>query len=129
MKPNRNFFEKLIKKKLSLNKKKIINILNKICNKYEIPNIIITLGNKGSVYFNLTNKNFIKTKALKIKAIDITGAGDIFGSTFFHYILKRININKTLQLSNIASAISVSKFGTVSVEESKIYSKFKHAYF
>jgi rfaE bifunctional protein kinase chain/domain len=130
IKPNKIFFENLSNQKIKLNKKKQLkNILYKICKKYQIPNLIITLGNQGSIFFNLANNNFIKTKPLKVKETDITGAGDIFGSTFFNYILKNYNIKKTLILSNIASAISVTKFGTVSVKENKIYHKFNNEYF
>jgi rfaE bifunctional protein kinase chain/domain len=130
IKPNKIFFENLSKQKIKLNKKKQLkNILYKICKKYQIPNLIITLGNQGSIFFNQANNNFIKTKPLKVKETDITGAGDIFGSTFFNYILKNDNIKKTLILSNIASAISVTKFGTVSVKENKIYNKFNNEYF
>lgn len=130
IKPNKIFFENLTKKKIKLNKKyQLTNILNKICKKYKIPNLIITLGNQGSIFFNLNNNNFIKTKPLKVKALDITGAGDVFGSTFFNYILKNVNTKKTLILSNIASAISVTKFGTTCVKENKIYNKFNNEYF
>ena len=130
IKPNRIFFENLTKQKIKLNQKKQLrNILTKISEKYKISNLIITLGNQGSIFFNLKNNKFIKTNSLKVKAVDITGAGDIFGSTFFNYILKNVNPKKTLILSNIASAISVTKLGTVSVKENIIYSKFNNEYF
>ena len=49
--------------------------------------------------------------SIKVKALDTTGAGDIFHGAFTYGIAKKIDYEKTLKLANIAGAISVTRIG------------------
>ena len=87
-------------------------------------NIVVTLEDKGCLY-----KNEI-ISSIKLKAIDSTGAGDIFHGAFTYYLSKGYEIKKVLKLANMAGAISVSRIGTrnsiPTLEEMEaVYNEFK----
>ena len=50
--------------------------------------------------------------SIKVKAVDSTGAGDIFHGAFVYGLTKKWNIDKILKFSNIAGALSVTKLGS-----------------
>ena len=85
---------------------KILDFLNK---KYKETEIILTLGNKGSIYS--FNGNMIKIDAKKIKTIDSTGAGDTFIGYYVASIAKGLNTEESLKRANKAAAISTTKLG------------------
>lgn len=70
---------------------------------------MITLGEKGGVYFS--NFNYCKFASLKVKAIDTTGAGDIFHGAFCYGLAKGFNIENCCKLASVTSALSVQKIG------------------
>ncbi len=72
-------------------------------------NIIITLEDKGCLY---KDNNKIKLMpSIKVKPIDSTGAGDLFHGAFAYCIANDFDIEKTLKISNITGALSVTKLG------------------
>ena len=72
-------------------------------------NIIVTLGEKGLVYEK--DNNIIHMPAFKAKAIDTTGAGDIFHGAFAYCISNGYSLEKSLQISSMTSSISVEFLG------------------
>ena len=48
---------------------------------------------------------------LKAKAVDTTGAGDIFHGAFTYAIANKFDMIKTLKYANIAGSLSVRKMG------------------
>lgn len=73
-------------------------------------NVIITLESKGALY---KYNNQIKIMpSLKVKAIDSTGAGDIFHGAFTYAIANNYDLEKSIVISNIAGALSVTKVGS-----------------
>ena len=81
---------------------KKLEILNK-------KNIIVTLGEKGSLYKD--KDEIIRQKAYAVEAKDTTGAGDIFHGAFAFCITQGFSLKKTLKISSIAAALSVRKLG------------------
>lgn len=81
---------------------KQLRILNK-------NNIIVTLGEKGLLYEK--DDIIIHMPAFKAKAIDTTGAGDIFHGAFAYCISNGYSLEKNLQISSMASSISVEVLG------------------
>lgn len=49
--------------------------------------------------------------AFKVKAIDTTGAGDIFHGAFAYCVANRYSFEESLRISSMASAISVETMG------------------
>ena len=86
----------------------IIKILN---NKYPNTNILFTMGEMGSRV--ITNQEDIKVPALKVKAIDTTGAGDTYIGYFVRGIVSHLSLYETAFLATKASAISVTRSGAV----------------
>ena len=74
-----------------------------------IKNVIVTLGNKGSLLVN--KEKTIKIDSFKVSAIDTTGAGDCYNGAFVSFISQAYQIEKALNLASKASAISVTRKG------------------
>lgn len=83
-------------------------VINELENKFN-NNIVITLEDKGCLY--KINDEVKLMSSIKVKALDTTGAGDIFHGAFTYGIAKKIDYEKTLKLANIAGAISVTRIG------------------
>lgn len=71
--------------------------------------IIITLEKYGS--FTKLDNEYILVKSLKVKAIDSTGAGDIYHGSLLYFISQGYKITKAMKFANITSALSVLKIG------------------
>lgn len=70
--------------------------------------IIITLEDKGCFVYD---DGYKLVPTLKMKAVDTTGAGDIFHGAFTYSIANNYDMIKTLKFSNISGALSVTKIG------------------
>lgn len=69
--------------------------------------IIITLEEYGCIYEE--NGSIKRIPTISVKAIDSTGAGDVFHGAFVYGIANGFDIEKTLKYANIAGAISVTR--------------------
>lgn len=72
-------------------------------------NIIITLEDNGC-FTKLDDYEIIPS--IKVKAVDSTGAGDIFHGAFAYFISNHYSLRESLQLANITGAISVTRIGS-----------------
>lgn len=76
----------------------------------EYPNqLIITLGSKGSVFFD--GEKEIHIPAFKVEPIDTTGAGDTFNGAMAVGLINGMTLEESLKLANLSAAYSVKKFG------------------
>ena len=86
--------------------------------------IIITLEKHGS--FTKINGEYVLVPSLEVKAVDSTGAGDIYHGSLLYFISQGYELKKAMRLANTTSALSVLKVGgrysIPSLEE-----VFKHA--
>lgn len=90
--------------------------------------IVITLESKGCLYKH--NDEIKIMPSIQVKAIDSTGAGDIFHGAFTYGIAKNFDYEKILKYANIAGAISVTRIGgrysVPTIEEmEEVYNEFK----
>ncbi|MCX7736323.1 MAG: adenosine kinase [Candidatus Kapabacteria bacterium] len=74
-----------------------------------VPNFAVTLGSKGSLIY--WNNNIIKIPAIEVKAIDTTGAGDMFAAGILYGIVKGLDIEKAGKLAAYSAGKVVSQFG------------------
>ena len=86
--------------------------------------VVVTLEDKGCLY------NYELIKSIKLKAVDSTGAGDIFHGALTYYLANGYDPKFALQLANYAGAISVSRIGTrnsipLMEEMEAVYNEFK----
>lgn len=79
----------------------------KECN---IKNIILTLGENGSVLFD-ENDNIKKYDAYEVEAVDTTAAGDSFIGSFALKICETNNPDKAIKYATATSAIVVTRQG------------------
>lgn len=71
---------------------------------------VITLGEKGLLY--RTCGEMRRLPAYPAKAVDTTGAGDIFHGAFAYGLWKGMQLIDILKLSSMASSLSVRKLGS-----------------
>lgn len=74
-------------------------------------NIIITLEATGCAYHNRETNKIEIVPSIKVKAIDSTGAGDIFHGAFTYGISQNWPMDKILKYANTAGAMSVTRIG------------------
>lgn len=86
-------------------------IIQTLKQKYPHTHILFTMGKEGSRV--LTDKEDIKVEALKVNAVDTTGAGDTYIGYFVRCIVEEMPLLETAQMATKASAIAVTRFGAV----------------
>lgn len=86
-------------------------IIQTLKQKYPHTHILFTMGKEGSRV--LTDKEDIKVEALKVNAVDTTGAGDTYIGYFVRGIVEEMPLLETAQMATKASAIVVTRFGAV----------------
>lgn len=72
-------------------------------------NIIVTLEADGCAYRSEEGIKVIPS--IKVKAVDSTGAGDIFHGAFTYGVANNWPMDKILRWSNVAGAMSVTRIG------------------
>ncbi len=77
--------------------------------KKKVKNVIITLGDKGCVYFNDNETKHISAK--KVQVLDTTAAGDTFIGVFASCIAKGQNVVEALEFATKAASLTVTKKG------------------
>jgi sulfofructose kinase len=81
-----------------------LNILNEYVN-----TVVITMGAAGVLWKNKYEQG--KMDAVKIKAIDTTGAGDTFHGVFALGVAKGKKLIENLNCASVAAALCCTKFG------------------
>lgn len=74
-----------------------------------VKNVIITLGVRGAFYTD--GKRELLIPALKMKAVETTGAGDAFNGGFATAIGEGLDVETALKFATCTSAISVTRLG------------------
>jgi len=77
----------------------------------KINNVIVTVGNRGSILYNKTKNKFYYADAYAHKIIDKVGAGDTMLSVVGPCLKSNIDIDTTLLISSLAAAQSVESMG------------------
>lgn len=87
-------------------------------------NVIITLESFGC--FTCIDGLYKIIPSIRVKAVDSTGAGDIFHGAFVYCLASGFDLEKALMFSNITGALSVLKIGSKSSipELSMVESKY-----
>jgi len=77
-----------------------------------IKNIIVTLGEKGSLLINSEIEKYFPVK--KVEVVDTTAAGDVFNGALAASLAEGKNINQAIEFANAAASISVTRMGAQS---------------
>ncbi len=75
-----------------------------------VKNVVITLGVRGAFYTD--GKTEVLVPALKVKAVETTGAGDAFNGGLATAIAEKMPIDTALKFATCTSAISVTRKGS-----------------
>jgi len=71
---------------------------------------IITLGERGALVAQ--GSSITKIPTIPVKAVDSTGAGDAFVGTLAYFLAVTNDLQKAVQIANVAAALSVTRLGT-----------------
>lgn len=104
------FAEDFTDKNLNYDDIDLLTEVHKELADYFKTNIIITLESKGS--FTIIDGEYKIIPSIKVKALDSTGAGDIFHGAFTYFIGMGYSLYETIRLSSITAAISVTRIGS-----------------
>ena len=106
---SKDFAESITKIKLDFdNFITLSNLYHEMENQFK-GTIVVTLEAKGSLY-KVDNQIKIMP-SLSVKAIDSTGAGDIYHGAFIYGLAHGMPLEQNIRVSNIAGALSVTKLG------------------
>ena len=103
------FAEKFAGTSINYNDINTIKICYEKLKKHFNTNIIITLESYGS--FTEIGGKGIQVPSIKVKAVDSTGAGDIFHGAFAYFIGKGYKLLDAIHYASITGALSVKKIG------------------
>lgn len=107
---SKDFAEEFTNKEIDdINIDNLISI-HKELEDYFKNNIIITLESAGS--FTKIDGVYQIIPSIKVKAIDSTGAGDIFHGSFTYFIANHYPLKEAIRLASITGAISVTRVGS-----------------
>ena len=85
----------------------LVNTYNKLKQKFSKAEIIVTLGEKGSIY--ATNGQVKIMPPLSVQIEDTYGAGDAFAGAFIYAICRDFDMEKAVTQGTIAASISTTK--------------------
>ncbi len=106
---SKNFAEEFANKKINIsNLGELIEIYRELETFFQ-ANIIITLEADGS--FARIDGLCQLIPSIKVKALDSTGAGDVFHGAFVYFISNGYSLYETIRLASVTAAISVEKIG------------------
>lgn len=71
--------------------------------------VVITLGEKGCIYRR--EGELYNHPAFSTRAVDTTGAGDIFHGAFVYSLSKNFDFIKAIKFSSVCASLSVEKIG------------------
>ena len=80
-----------------------------MCRDYPKAKIVLTLGEKGSVYQN--GEIQYRQEIFSVETIDTTAAGDTFTGYFISSVIDGLSVPEGLRLAAKASSIAVSRKG------------------
>jgi len=86
----------------------VVRMYNKLTKTFK-GKVIVTLESKGSLY--KYNDEIKIMPSIKVKALDSTGAGDIYHGAFVYGLAMNMELENIIKISNIAGALSVTKLG------------------
>ncbi len=103
------FAEDFAHEKFKEDRSNWITIYKKL-EKHFKTDVIITLESDGALIKD--NNEYIVVSSIKMKALDSTGAGDIFHGALMYFIINKYSLLQAVSLANITGALSVLKIGS-----------------
>ena len=73
--------------------------------------LTITLGSTGTIA--LDGDTLVRAPGVRVRAVDTTGAGDIFRAGFIYGLIEGWPTDRMLRFANVAAAVSCTKSGAI----------------
>lgn len=106
---SKDFAEEFCETKLDYKNHEQLVECHKKLQEYFNTNVIITLESHGS--FTIIDNEYERIPSITVKAVDSTGAGDIFHGAFAYFIGNKYPLREAIRYSSITAAISVTRIG------------------
>lgn len=105
---SKEFAEEFTNKKIDVEKiETLIQIYDDLEQAFH-NKIVITLEERGCF---IKSEEYKIIPSIKVKAVDTTGAGDIFHGAFLYFLLQNRSLEETARLANITGALSTQTIG------------------
>ena len=88
-----------------------------------VRDVIVKLGKRGSLFY--TNGMLTRAPAVKAKAVDTTGAGDVFNAAFVYGFMNGMLPEQCLRLGNWVAGYKISRTGIEVPERDKFHAFLK----
>lgn len=106
---SKDFAEDFTNQKINYNNIESLITIYETLKMYFKTNIIITLESAGS-FTKFEDYEIIPS--IKVKALDSTGAGDIYHGAFTYFIANNYTLRDSIKYASITGALSVTKIGS-----------------
>jgi|SaaInlStandDraft_5_1057022.scaffolds.fasta_scaffold19354_2 D-beta-D-heptose 7-phosphate kinase / D-beta-D-heptose 1-phosphate adenosyltransferase len=110
--PNYNEFCRLVGFEVKF--EQVESEAKKICEKYNIANVLVTLGKDG-MYLVKDQGKSLHIPSVAKEVFDVTGAGDTVVATIAASVASGLNIEQSIYLANKAAGIVVERLGTARI--------------
>ena len=107
---SKDFAENFVDEKIENTNIEQLTHIHQSLYEYFQTNIIITLEATGS--FTKINNEYQIIPSIKVKAVDSTGAGDIFHGAFTYFIANNYPLYDAIRLASVTGGISVTRVGS-----------------
>lgn len=107
---SKDYAEEFCQQKIDYSDEKTLIYCYEKLKEYFNTNIIITLESKGT--FTYIDGNYEQIPSIKVKAIDSTGAGDIFHGAFTYFISNGYSLRDAIHYASVTGGISVTRIGS-----------------
>ena len=107
---SKDFAEEFAQNKIDYHDQETIIYAYEKLKAYFKNTVVITLESHGS--FTEIDGKYVQIPSVKVKAIDSTGAGDIFHGAFTYFIGNNYPLEEAIHYASIAGAISVTRIGS-----------------
>ncbi len=85
----------------------LVNVYNKLRQRFNKADLIITLGERGSVY--AINNQVKIMPVVKTNIVDTNGAGDAYSGAFIYGMARGFGLEKSIAYATIAASLSTTK--------------------
>lgn len=105
---NKDTSEEITKIKIDYNDSStLVNVYNKLKQKFNASEIVITLGERGCLY--AINSQVKIMPPVRGEVVNTYAAGDIFSASFIYGIIRNFGLEKSLAYASIAASFSTTK--------------------
>ena len=107
---SKDFAEEFAEEEINIERLDRLEEIHKKLEEYYETCVIITLEENGS--FTKIDGVYQIIPSIKVKAIDTTGAGDIFHGAFTYFIANNYSLLDAIHYASVTAAISVTRVGS-----------------